>query len=176
MIKIWCDEPGKLVLISPGPTEDTDGHPPFSGRFGRTVAELAGVRHGDLCKHFALANLFDEWQGPSRFGNGDAFPTELARSRAHYARKRLRRRKVVLFGANLTQAFQLEPPQLLTTFRTSEKLVVAYVPHPLGVPIWWADRTNQARVRIFLEGLVGVRWGIDGGSIPSTARHLNEIE
>lgn len=177
-MKLWCDEPGKVVLIGQGPTAETDGHPPFSGRIGRTVATLMGIRQGELCTHFALANLFESWQGTSRFGDGDAFAIDAARKRARKAAVQLRGRQVVLFSASLARAFEVEPRDILMTFRTEprSKIVVAYVPHPLAVHTWWADRANHARACEFLEGLVDVRWGARSGSINRTPRNLNEIE
>lgn len=162
-MKVWCDAPAKIVLVGQAPSRETDGEVPFSGRSGRRIAELIGIRHAELGDRFALANVFDSWPGPSPHGKGDAFPMAEARLAAERMQRRLVDRRLVFFGASVAKAFGHDPREILLRFSAApgyqERLAggaaVAYVPHPSGVNAWWNDPANEAQARRFLRSLTG---------------------
>lgn len=95
----------KVLLVGQAPSRDTCGGPPFSGRSGRRLADLAGVEHSRLGEVFALVNLLDRW--PGKNGRGDAFPMSEARAAA--ARLDLSKHDVVvLVGRNVARACGLK--------------------------------------------------------------------
>lgn len=153
-MKVWCDVPGKIVLIGQAPSKETDGGVPFSGRSGRRIADLMGIRQAELGVRFALANVLDAWPGPSRFGKGDAFPLDAARLEVARLRRKLVGRRLVVFGASVAKVFGYDPREILLRFLSSDSGAIAYVPHPSGVNTWWNESANVAQAQRFLQSLL----------------------
>lgn len=136
----------RVLLVGQAPSRDTCGGPPFSGRSGRRLADLAGVKHDELREVFALVNLLDRW--PGKNGRGDAFP--MGEARAAAARLDLSKHDVVvLVGKSVARAFGIGEAEYF-----AERVGgVFVVPHPSGVNRWWNDAANEERARRFMEEL-----------------------
>lgn len=157
------------ALVGEAPSSSTDGEPPFSGRSGRRLAELIGIRFEDLPCFFELHNLFDRYPGSN--GKGSDFPLDLARDRARELAPKLvphalPYRRVILAGHRVAQAFGLGTPDptgndLMTWVSSVPRLtapelaerdfIYAVVPHPSGVNQWWNEPGNVQRAARFLR-------------------------
>lgn len=140
------------------PSRDTQGRPPFSGRSGRRLAELAGIAPEHLFWYFDVANLVGYW--PGKNGHGDAFPRKVARELA--ARTVIAHDRVVFVGRNVATAFRCEKPFpgycRWFDFLSGERVIkAAVIPHPSGVNRWYNDGGNEASVQDFLRTLVQVK-------------------
>lgn len=137
----------RAMLVGQAPSRDTDGRPPFTGRSGRRLAELAGVTYEDLPRVFELRNVFDRW--PGRDGRGDAFPAREARRRA--SGMVIDCERVVFVGVATARAFGVIGAEPASWF-SWRGVVAAVVPHPSGICRWWNDPRNvDAARRLLLE-------------------------
>lgn len=139
----------KPLIVGEAPARTTVGAPPFAGRTGARLAELAGIDR--LRDGFDVVNLLDRWPGPSG-AKGSLFPLARAREAAVLLAPRLRRRHVVLAGRRVAAAFWLARLPYLA-WETVGGADVAVLPHPSGVCRWWNEPENVAAASAFLRGL-----------------------
>ncbi len=156
------------LLLGEAPSRSTEGAPPFSGRSGERLRELAGVDRLD--EAFSVANLLDRW--PGRDGKGSAFPLDEARRAADRIEEQFVGRVVVLVGKRVCRAVfggehpYLEPVQaeVLGRGRRGGPFAAYVLPHPSGINRWWNVDTNRARARRILRWLAVVGREIGGRS------------
>lgn len=144
-----------LVGQAPGPGGAPLG-PLRGGRVGRRLADAAGLPEERLAEVFELWNLLGAW--PGRAGEkGDRFPLPAARAAAARLLPLLDGHHVVLLGWNVERAFGLgiEAPLRWLQHEWAEgEMLVAVLPHPSGVNLWWNRAENVAAARVFMRGLV----------------------
>jgi uracil-DNA glycosylase len=125
---------------------------PLSGRCGDRLAALLQLPRQlwDLSGEVSACNLLDRWPGPA--GKGSAFPTGLARLRAHELACRLDAGTVVvLLGRRLARAARVQAAYFEWGSLGRARCVV--VPHPSGVNRWWNDQANQDQAARFFARL-----------------------
>ena len=142
------DGVGRVALIGQAPARVMYGDRPFSGRSGKKISELAGVRFEDLGDHFALFNLLPRW--PGRQGDkGDAFPMREARQKASEMRTVRRYARVVFVGRKVAEAFRFKGE--FCEWGPWENSWAMVMPHPSGVNLWYNDKRNVLRMRRILR-------------------------
>jgi uracil-DNA glycosylase len=139
------------LLIGEAPGRTTVDRPPFHGRGGRLLAELAGVER--IEEAFEPMNLLRRWPGPAG-GKGSAFPLPKAREAAEGIAPLLRGRRTIFVGRRVASAFRLARLPYLTwrgAFALGVPAMVAVVPHPSGVNHFWNDPASVELARAFLR-------------------------
>lgn len=148
----------KPLIVGQAPARGNDGLPPFSGRSGSRLAQLAGVGDtGDILpQYFQLINLVDFWPGKTKSGKGDYFPKELAVDKADRIRRRLLSptqtpRVIFMMGAKVAECFGMGDMAMLTGRQVAQHHFIKF-PHPSGVSLHWNDSTNSLIASWILRG------------------------
>lgn len=153
----WTLRPLRPILVgqAPGPGGVGPAGPLVGGRVGRRLADAAGLTEDQFAATFERWNLLDAW--PGRAGEkGDLFPRGAASAAAERLLPMLDGHHVVLLGWNVERAFGLgiDAPMVWRQHEwRSGEMLVAVLPHPSGVNLWWNDAGNVERARAFLSGL-----------------------
>lgn len=133
-------------VIGQAPGRDVPCGPSLSGRAGRMLAGLAGMRETRLRELAVFENVLKFW--PGKAGKGDAFPMSLAREAAAgfaFAPGET----VLLVGRKTAEAFGVRGSFL--EWRPFHRGHVAIFPHPSGINTWWNDGGNRRRATLFLR-------------------------
>lgn len=144
------------IIVGQAPSRQHDFQPPFSGRSGKRLANLAGIE--DIHDAFDTINIFPSYPGDvadRSNGKGDPFPLQEARRRAESLRETLKGRVVILAGKNVARAFgkrfDLGP---LVAERDEDGTTWVLIPHPSGINLQWNNPIFVENVRRFLRALV----------------------
>lgn len=160
------------LLLGEAPSKSGDRYHdfPLSGAVGQRLCEMAGIepevkgsRYGryywPLLDHFELRNLIERYPGPQ--GRGASFPMEVARQRAGALELKWRMvgAVVVLLGARLPGAFDLDmdfyEQRIKTLSRVTGTSVRFYcIPHPSGLNrMYNAERERERAGQVLREAM-----------------------
>ena len=127
----------RLLFVGQAPSRESDGHPPFTGRCGKFLAELLGTTQEQMLLDHDFINVLDRF--PGKGPGGDKFPMIEAKAQASRKLDQLRGRRVVMLGHNVSRAFGGERFTYLSTYdvRNPENFadrvcLATVVPHPSG--------------------------------------------
>ena len=141
-----------LQLIGPSPGKRGTGPDgPLGGAVGRKLADMCGLSYPEYLNAFRRINLLDDW--PGKQGKGDAFFLEKARRATKTIS--IDCTMTVFLGTNAAWAFGLS----LTWMRWVEFRggLVAALPHPSGINLWYNDPENRERASRFMRSLIA-KW------------------
>jgi hypothetical protein len=133
-----------VYLVGQAPSRTSDPSRPLAGRPCAFLGSLVGLDADAFRRRFRCLNLLQAF--PGKAGKGDAFPIAPARSAA----AQVRGRRLLLLGRNVARAFGHADAPLLRWERRGGRLV-AVLPHPSGINVWWNEPRNRRAARRFLR-------------------------
>ena len=150
----------RVAIVGEAPSRETRGMPPFSGKSGARLAQLAGLEPDALGDAFLLVNLLRGW--PGQCGKGSAFPVPRGARAGDRVLPMLMAERValvVLAGRRVQAALgfgDADRPFLEWDHFapwSPRGFSHAVLPHPSGVNHWWNDPANETAARAFLRPL-----------------------
>lgn len=150
MVKGRARAPWRVVLVGQAPYRGGDPTKPLTGRTGKKLAKLAGLKFPvQYARTFELRNVLDFYPGRSPHGKGDAFPLVDARMAADELVRELSGRTVVMLGQGVARAFRI-PGLPFLNWHVERGIVWGLMPHPSPIVRWWNIEENVERAREFL--------------------------
>lgn len=142
----------RILVVGQGPSKDGVGKKPLDGDgSGERLAELCGLSREEMLANCTAVNLLNKFYGKN--GKGDKFPMDDAKKSAEALRVAWDNYdRVVLLGQNVAKAFGVGE-KLLSWESDRGGSVVAVVPHPSPINLWYNDEKNYSEASKFLSAL-----------------------
>lgn len=145
----------RVLLIGQAPGRGGQG-PLFPSATGHRLLTLARCDLDTFKEAFEVVNLLQVYPGPSKTGNGDAFPRIAARVSADSMLPKLYGRRVLFLGRGVAGAFGFgKGPWLAWRWHQHPArggaFLWAAMPHPSGMDHFYNDPGNRAIAGSFLR-------------------------
>lgn len=127
------------------------GGPPLEGATGARLAELMGLQWADYLRVTERLNLVPSWRL--------SWPAVDARARAASLARLFPRRRSILLGRRVAEAFGIEC--LTGVFEAPEGGLVMTLPHPSGRNRWYNSDGNRQTARLLLALMMRADAGVD---------------